>query len=56
MRYETDYIIKKMHELEAELLKVPEERDCGWEWENLLALLSQGKEKVRLKLKGKVDA
>ena len=47
MRYDTDYIIKKMQQLEEEMRKVPEENDHGWAWENLLAILSQAKEQAR---------
>ena len=49
MRYDTGYIIKKMEQLADEMRKVPDENDHGWEWENLLALLSQAKERVRAK-------
>lgn len=47
MRYQTDYIIKKMNQLIEEMETLPDEKDHGWEWENLLALTSQAKEKVR---------
>lgn len=51
MRYDTDYIIKKMQQLIDEMRSVEDDKDHGWEWENLLALISQAKEKVK-KAKG----
>lgn len=45
MRFTTEYIKKKLNELLAELEKTDSED--GWEWENLLALISKAKEQVK---------
>ena len=53
MRFKTGYIIKKLEQLTKELKDFPEEDDHGWEWENLLAILSRAKEQVRSKADAK---
>jgi len=36
-----------MQELIKELESLPDEKDFGWEWRNLLSLISEAKEKVK---------
>ena len=47
MRFEKKYIIKKLTQLIDEMKTIPDDEDRGWEWENLLALVSRAKEQVR---------